>query len=254
MLFQSFITTALFAAISTGFPIETPEVDIVENDVNTTVSELDVRATFQDVYKMYTGDGSHFKAGWPNMDFWGTWDQMWNANVPLMRKSCGWNGWGKDNSETEIGYIKSSLVTVSGEVGIDKRFLLAIMMQESKGCVRVPTTPSGSGHNNPGLMQSHAGKGTCAGVANCSKAQVLLMIRDGSAGTSAGDGLKQCFAKTSAYIGSSGSQALYAAARMYNSGSVDYKNLNNGYISNKCYVVDVANRLTGWTSAASKCS
>ena len=32
-------------------------------------------------------------------------------------------------------------------------------MQESKGCVRAPTTNNGV--RNPGLMQSHNGRGTC---------------------------------------------------------------------------------------------
>lgn len=177
---------------------------------------------------------------------------MWEANAALMRKSCGWNGWGADNSETEIGYIKSALTTVSADVKIDKRFLLAVIIQESQGCVRVPTT--GNGVRNTGLMQSHNGSGTCAGVSACSEAQVLQMIRDGSAGTSSGDGLEQTLAKTSAVIGSSGSQTLYAAARLYRSGSIDYDNLNNGLTSTSCYVCDIANRLTGWTLAQSKCS
>lgn len=45
----------------------------------------------------------------------------------------------------------------------------------------------------------------------------------------------------------------FAAARMYNSGSVDYNNLNNGLGSTACYATDIANRLTGWTLAASQC-
>ncbi|CAI6049387.1 unnamed protein product [Clonostachys chloroleuca] len=78
-----------------------------------------------------------------------------------------------------------------------------------KACVRVPT--ANNGVRNPGLLQSHNGSGTSAG-----------MIRDGSACTSSGDGIKQNFAKTSTVIGSSGSRALDAAARLYNSDSADY--------------------------------
>ncbi|VUC24327.1 unnamed protein product [Clonostachys rosea] len=251
MLFNSVIISLLFAGIATAAPAVPVNVREIEASNATVSDDVSIAATFSDKYVFYTGDGGHFTSGWPNMDFWGTWDQMWTANAALMRQSCGWNGWGAENSETEIGYIKNALVQVSGEAGIDKRFLLAVMMQESKGCVRVKTTYNGV--TNPGLMQSHNGAGTCAGVNPCSQAQVLQMIRDGSTGTSSGDGLKQTFAKTSKVIGSSGSRALYAAARMYNSGSVDYANLNNGYSSEPCYVTDVANRLTGWTLAASKC-
>lgn len=53
-----------------------------------------------------------------------------------MQQSC--NNWGvADDSATEIGYIKSSILSVSQSTGIDPRFILAIAMQESNGCVRV---------------------------------------------------------------------------------------------------------------------
>lgn len=256
MLFKPVLCSTVFAALAAAAPLQTADVAVPDNTYNSTVTpDMSVFAgQFKDQYKFYTGDGSHFKAGWPNMDFWGSWSQMWDVNAAVMRQSCGWNGWGQENSATEIGYIKSAIEQVSGEAGLDKRFILAVVMQESKGCVRVPTTYApGAGHANPGLMQSHAGSGSCAGVSSCSKAQVVQMIRDGSSGTSAGDGLKQCFAKTKAKIGTGGAQAMYAAARMYNSGSVDYDNLNNGYQSTPCYACDVANRLTGWTLAATNC-
>ena len=43
--------------------------------------------------------------------------------------------------------------------GVDHRFILAVIMQESGGCVRAPTTNYGV--RNPGLMQDHNGSGTC---------------------------------------------------------------------------------------------
>ncbi|KAF4122166.1 hypothetical protein GMORB2_7759 [Geosmithia morbida] len=52
----------------------------------------------------------------------------------------------------------------------------------------------------------------------------------------------------------SSAHAVYAAARMYNSGSVDYADLNDGITSASCYLQGVANRLTGWSLAASPCS
>ena len=202
-----------------------------------------------DTYNRYQGDGSA-GAGWPDQNSWGSWDELWNANVPLMRQSCGWNGWGADNTDDEINGIGSAINQVSGETGVDSRYILAIVMQESKGCTRVPTTNNGV--TNPGLMQSHNGSGSCFGQSPCPQDQILQMIRDGTAGTSNGDGLKQTHEKAAATVGD-GSRAWYAAARLFNSGSVDYNDLNNGLGSTGCYTQDIANRLTGWTLAQSNC-
>jgi len=203
-----------------------------------------------DVYNFFQGNGSP-EAGWPDQNGWGTFDELWAANSALMSQSCGWNGWGQDNSEQETNDIRTAIEQVAGETGVDSRFILAIVMQESKGCVRAPTTDNGV--VNPGLMQSHNGSGTCAGISPCPFDTILLMIRDGTAGTAHGDGLQQTYAQASGAIGG-GARAHYAAARLYNSGSVDYENLNNGFTSTACYAADVANRLTGWTLAASGCN
>lgn len=231
-----FTTAALaLATLVSAAPVDQPKVS--------------ARAV-NDVYNMYHGDGSP-QAGWPDQNGWGSFDELWSVNSALMRQSCGWNGWGQDNSEQEINDIRRAIEQVSGETGVDSRFILAIVMQESKGCVRAPTTDNGV--VNPGLMQSHNGAGTCAGVSNCPFDTILLMIRDGTAGTAHGDGLRQTLDKTSGPTGG-GARNHYAAARMYNSGSVDYGNLNNGFTSTACYAADVANRFTGWTLAASGCN
>ncbi|KAF7558712.1 hypothetical protein G7046_g5440 [Stylonectria norvegica] len=203
-----------------------------------------------DVYNGYVGDGS-VPAAWPPVTKWSTFDEIYNANLPLLRASCGWNNWGADNSDTEIAGIKSAITQVAGETGVDQRFIFAIVMQESKGCVRAPTTANGV--SNPGLMQSHNGAGTCAGLTPCPNSNIVQMIRDGVSGTPDGEGLQQILVKTKAVIGSHVARVHYAAARMYNSGSVDYTNLNNGLGSTPCYASDVANRLSGWTMAASQC-
>ena len=64
-----------------------------------------------------------------------------------------------DNTDAEISEISTAIQSVGASTGIDPRFILAIMMQESNGCVRAPTTNYGV--RNPGLMQSHNGAGTC---------------------------------------------------------------------------------------------
>lgn len=207
-------------------------------------------ARFGDSYTFYQGDGSA-NAGWPSEDSWGSFSDLWNANYPLLQQSCGWNGWGADNSADEINNINGAINQVSGETGVDARFILAIVMQESKGCVRVPTTNNGV--VNPGLMQSHNGSGSCVGVNPCPYDTILQMIRDGTAGTSDGAGIQGTVDQASGAIGG-GSRAFYAGARLYNSGSVDYNNLNNGLGSTGCYSTDVANRLTGWTLASSQCN
>ncbi|WPH04789.1 Hypothetical protein R9X50_00768500 [Acrodontium crateriforme] len=207
-----------------------------------------------DSYTFYQGDGST-NAGWPSQDQWSSYNDLWNANVPLMQQSCGWNGWGDNDSADEINSIQNAIQTQASSTGLDARFILAIMMQESKGCVRVPTTNNGV--RNPGLMQDHDGSGTCNDNGNvqnpCPDYEIAQMIADGAAGTSQGDGLQQTQSQAQSATGDNGSRAYYAAARLYNSGSADYSNLDNGLGSTPCYASDVANRLTGWTLAASNC-
>lgn len=208
-------------------------------------------AAYGDSYTYYAGDGST-SAGWPSIDSWGTWDELWASNSAIMGETCGWNGWGDDDSTTEIGYIQSAIESVSSASGVDERFILAIVMQESEGCVRVPTTDNGV--VNPGLMQSHDGTGSCAGTDPCPEAEITQMIEDGTEGTSSGDGLEQLIAQVESYLGVDGTaQVYYSAARGYNSGSIDYSNLDDGLGSTACYASDVANRLTGWVLASNGC-
>ena len=155
-----------------------------------------------------------------------------------------------NDSEEELSYLSSSIQSVATSSGVDARFILAIVLQESNGCVRVGTTDNGV--SNPGLMQSHSGTGSCGNSKQspCPESEILQMIKDGTEGTSSGDGLKQCLARN----GGSGAAAYYKAARCYNSGSVASSgNLGQGG-STHCYVSDVANRLLGWSSGPSRCS
>ncbi|PNY23437.1 Uncharacterized protein TCAP_06619 [Tolypocladium capitatum] len=230
---------------------------IVITALAATVSALptkELNARNGDQYNFYTGNGSD-GAGWPDGANWTLWGDVWNANVPLLQQSCGWNGWGANNSGDEINAINDAIQQISGPAGLDPRFVLAVMMQESKGCVRVPTTNNGV--TNPGLMQSHNGAGSCAGQNPCPRSQIFQMIQDGVTGTSSGAGLQQLLAQARNVVqdfgGGPSSRAYYAAARLYNSGSADYNNLDNGLGSTACYASDVANRLTGWTLAASQC-
>lgn len=203
---------------------------------------------------MYNGDGSS-SAGWPAESAWADFDSLWEANLPTIKISCA-QFTQAENSDQENDDMKSAIQSVGSSSGVDPRFILAIIMQESKGCVRVDSTYGSV--SNPGLMQSHDGKGTCynAAAGQCSSADITQMISDGTEGTAyqgsnGGPGLKQLMSQCSS---ASGSQQYYEAARMYNSGSIaPGGDLGQG-VATHCYAADIANRLTGWTTATCTCT
>ncbi|KAL4955801.1 hypothetical protein BDW69DRAFT_159902 [Aspergillus filifer] len=200
-------------------------------------------------YNVLGGNGK-VAEGWPDhANWWPSFEEMLEANKDTMRQSC--DQWGVPNTtDDEINDISDSIQEVASESGVDPRFILAIVVQESNGCVRAPTTDNGV--VNPGLMQSHNGKGSCNNgnvQTPCPKETIKQMITDGTVGTADGDGLKGCLAKA----GGSDAAAYYTAARIYNSGSVAASgNLGQG-IATHCYSSDVANRLTGWATGPSSC-
>jgi LysM repeat protein len=168
----------------------------------------------------YSGPASHF----PDPSQWQKYSLLWTSNTRLMKFH---------DSDSEIALIKSSIETVARESGVDVRVILCIIMQESGGNVRVPTTDNGV--RNPGIMQTHNGvefnPSDPAG-------SILQMVRDGTTGTRDGDGLKQCFAHNGNW---------YAAFREYNSGQVNQNELNDPQGATPGYVKDAANRLMGHT-------
>jgi hypothetical protein len=174
-----------------------------------------------------------------------------------MRKACTnlGAGNGADNSEGEIGQIWNAIQSASYQSGLDHRFILAIMMQESNGCVRVHTTQNPG--DNPGLMQSHAGEHSCNRQGNiqtpCPDNQIFGMISDGVLGTSSGQGLAAIFQGQQQGVDEAAS--LYRTARIYNSGSIiNEQQLEVGGPSTNCYASDVANRLRGWVYAQKTCT
>ncbi|GKZ87356.1 hypothetical protein AnigIFM59636_003775 [Aspergillus niger] len=267
--FFNYLAVGSLAGIAVAAPLGTRTLEVEAGEhlasrstnAVVTVSALAVSSVNDSVgkssgsnsYKKYTGDGSTAD-GWPAKSDWLSFDAMWEANKDsIIAKSCSNNGWGQDNSATETANIKSAIEKVAKESKVDHRFILAVVLQESKGCVRVPTTANGVG--NPGLMQSHQGTGTCAGKSTCSDSEIVQMIRDGAIGTSAsgGDGL----ASLLDLAGRTGVAAYYRAARLYNSGINSLKSTTNLDLASgatSCYASDIANRLTGWTTATSSCS
>ena len=179
-------------------------------------------------YKCYSGAASAY----PSSDKWGSFDTLWTNNVPLIKESCTNLGDGADPTTDQIQDMHDGILQVAGDSFVDPRFILAIIMQESHGCVNVGTTSNGV--SNPGIMQSHNGVSFNAADA---KNSIVQMIRDGTQGTSSGDGLVQLINKYG---------DVYEAARGYNSGTVTPGNLNQANGATASYVDDIANRLTGW--------
>lgn len=205
----------------------------------------------KDTYVFYKGDGS-VAAGWPDATSWSSFESLFAVNIPLMKQSCGNLNDGANDSDAEIADIKQALIQISKEAKVDRRVALAIMMQESKGCVRVKTTANGV--RNPGLFQSHNGAGDCTGKTPCPADQITQMFRDGLQGTKDGPGIAQLVIQARTDLkGAKGAQAVYGAARIYNSGRLNPADLNDKITATACYSVDVANRLTGWTLSKNLC-
>lgn len=158
------------------------------------------------------------------------------------------------NSDDETSQVYDAIQTVAKRTLVDHRFILAIIMQESGGCVRAPT--SNYGVPNPGLMQDHNGTATCNDGVDadsvrdpCPADMILSMVEDGVGGTEWGDGLAQCINKAEGADVS----AFYRAARIYNSGSLhESGDLGKGGATH-CYASDVANRLMGWVKFEHRC-
>ncbi|KAJ5665708.1 uncharacterized protein N7477_008156 [Penicillium maclennaniae] len=216
----------------------------------TITHSLNGRST--DLYSAVFGGDGLVSDGWPALEEWiSSFDDMFESNRATIMESCAQFDV-DNNTDEETDNIKSAIASIAESSGLDSRFILAIVMQESNGCVRVKTTNYGV--NNPGLMQSHDGTGTCndgTPTTPCPQSEIHQMILDGASGTSAGAGLKQCIEQ---YGGTGDATNYYKAARCYNSGSIASNGNLGAGIATGCYVSDVANRLLGWSTGTSKCS
>ncbi|KAL9620369.1 MAG: hypothetical protein Q9160_005069 [Pyrenula sp. 1 TL-2023] len=215
----------------------------------TSPSGLVSSATESSQYTVYAGSGSA-QDGWPTASQWTSFDAMWSSALNTLKTSCAnADPPQPNNSQEEIQDLKDAINSQASATKVDSRFILATVMQESNGCVRVKTTVSPDGTVvNPGLMQDHAGDHTCNDgktVQNpCPKDQIQGMIADGVSGTSAGPGLSQLLGQAPDK-GDQGQQT-YEAARLYNSGSIDPSGTLEKGVATHCYSSDIANRLMGW--------
>lgn len=167
----------------------------------------------------YSGPAANF----PNDPAkWDSWNNLWQRASSQM-----------PNTPAQTEWIRQAIFHEAQITGMDARFILAVVMQESSGNARVHTTNNGV--NNPGLMQSHNGA-SFYDNGDGGRASIFQMIKDGCEGTRYGDGLIQGLKRSKNY---------FAAGRLYNSGTIDNSNLSNALGATGPYASDLANRLMG---------
>jgi LysM repeat protein len=174
--------------------------------------------------RFYSGPASAF----PGAALWQSYNKYYPRQVAQMN-SAG-------NTPQQTQWVLDAVQQVSSESNIDKRVILAMIMQESHGQVTVGTTNNGV--LNTGIMQAH--NGAVYDPAN-PRGSILQMVRDGVEGVSGpngGDGLKQLLQRYG---------NVFVAFRGYNSGDggINFNDLSAGNGATNSYVSDIANRLMG---------
>jgi hypothetical protein len=207
-------------------------------------------------YKYYQGDGS-VGAGWPSEDQWvGDFDTMWAANQGSINCIPEWGV--AQNSAQENANMKSAIESTAASSGVDARYIFAIILQESNGCVRVHATRNP--YLNPGIMQTAGGAGKCNTGENapenvlnpCPKDMITAMVHDGVYGSAIQP--DNGFLPLMKSKGGINIKNYYMVAKMYNSGvNSDLASLSISSSGTPCYASDIANRLTGWTGGNSAC-
>lgn len=124
------------------------------------LSQASPLTTRQTEYKTYKGDGSS-SSGWPSVSDWLDFDTLHERNTEFYAGACDWLKVDA-NTDAENHALASAIRDVADESGLDPRFILAAVIQESAGCVRVKTSYStNEGYRNPGLLQCFEGDHTC---------------------------------------------------------------------------------------------
>ena len=245
------------APLKTGLPLESSQASPGSTPASGNLSASTIKvaqsaavntagaATGSTSYTQYNGDGST-GAGWPSIDKWILFADAFDANKGVMQSSCTQFGQPNDSSD-EINDIQEAIKASAASTGVDARFILAVIMNESSGCVRAPTTPNKPPNpSNPGLMQSFGGT-TCFGINDCPPNKITQMTEDGAGGVGGKAGLQQGLASAPA---SAIAQKTYQAGRIYNSGSLDPSGDLALNAAKSCYASDLANRLIGFVGAS----
>ncbi|KKK12676.1 putative exo-beta-1,3-glucanase [Aspergillus rambellii] len=168
------------------------------------------------------------------------------ANFPPLANWMGFTAMFDLNQETSMAQVESgpiqgdiwnAIVEVSAAAKVDARLVLAVVMQESSGNVYVGCTNNGV--QNCGLMQAYIG--SVSFDANDPQGSITQMIIDGTQGTSQGGGLVQWFNNDN--VGADTAGNPYNVLRGYNSGSINFNDLDDPQDATGSYVSDIANRL-----------
>lgn len=139
-----------------------------------------------DTYKFYHGAAA---ASYPRMSSWIDFETLWSSNLAAgnIGATCSFpSGNVTNNTTSETSTLKQAIQSVSNETRVNPSFIFAMVLQESNGCVRVPTTTSYEGIRNPGLLQSYNGVATCningTTTSPCPDGTIRAMIMEGIAG------------------------------------------------------------------------
>jgi DhnA family fructose-bisphosphate aldolase class Ia len=94
-----------------------------------------------DVYTNYHGNGSP-EAGWPTKDKWISFGEMWANNAATMAEACKnpgltVSGGKPGNSPHEMEVLRQAILEKAAAGSVDPRVVLAVVLEESGGCVRV---------------------------------------------------------------------------------------------------------------------
>ena len=114
-------------------------------------------------YTCYSGPATNF----PSPDKWASFSALWNFQVTNSLQPIG-------DSAEEIGAMHDAIVQVAQAAKVDARVILAMVIKESTGNVRVPCTNNGV--ENCGLMQSYNAEAKAYDPSN-SRASILQMVR-----------------------------------------------------------------------------
>jgi len=168
----------------------------------------------------------------PSMEQWAKFDLLWEKFSPMM-----------PNSEQENEWIKEGINQVSAVAKVDRRIILAMIMQESGGDIHVPCT---AGYNCGLLQGPHGSTGLNS---QDPKQSIYEMIGQGIMGTQPNNGLVGYInaGPAMSWTNNPSPGNIYTAMRCYNSGSVDPSgNLDQIQYGTASYVNDIANMLHGW--------
>jgi hypothetical protein len=170
--------------------------------------------------------------------------------------ACSDNHWDvPDNSPQETDQLFHAVEQIAQAALLDRRFILAVLLEETSGCVRMHTDHGADGVRSAGLMRSRGGTAMCNSgtlraprdvLEPCPEEEILWMVSEGVGGPRDGqgdDGLLGMMKRS----GTGTLTDFYRGARLYNSGpEASLENLEDGGENPGSYASNVANRLTGW--------